>query len=67
MTQFEKYRKVMENINRSLEDIRTQLVTAPNGITNALLANIAENLALIADSLLQKGGEEECQTKEKSN
>lgn len=67
MTQFEKYHKVMENINRSLEDIRTQLVTAPNGITNALLANIAENLALIADSLFQKGGEEECQTKEKSN
>lgn len=55
MTQFEKYRKLMENIDRSLEDIRTQLVTAPNGITNALLTNIAENLALIADSLIQKG------------
>lgn len=57
MTQFEKHRKLVENIEKSLEDIRTQVITAPNGITNALLISIAENLALIADSLLEKEGE----------
>ena len=55
MTQTEIYRKLVKNIDASLKDIRTQIVTAPNGITNALLMNIAENLALIADSLLRKG------------
>ena len=55
MTQYEKYRKLVKNIDESLEDIRTQLITAPNGITNALLMSIAENLALIADSLLKEG------------
>ena len=58
MTQFEKYRKQVKNIEESLEDIRTQVITAPNCITNALLMSIAENLALIADSLLRKEGEE---------
>ena len=37
-----------------MEDIRTQVITAPNALTNALLISIAENLALIADSLLEK-------------
>lgn len=57
MTQFEKYHELMKNINKSLEDIRTQMITAPNGITDALLVLIAENLALIADSLLEKEGD----------
>ena len=57
MTQFEKYHKLSKNIEESLEDIRTQAITAPVGITNALLMCIAENLALIADSLLQKEGD----------
>lgn len=56
MTQFEKYRKLVKNIDKSMEDIRTQLITSPYAITNALLMAIAENLALIADSLLQKEG-----------
>lgn len=59
MTQFEKYRKLSKNIEKSLEDIRTQMITAPNGITNALLMSIAENIALIADSLLEKEGDGE--------
>lgn len=54
MTQLEKHRKLVKNIEKSLEDIRTQVITAPNGLTNALLISIAENLALIADSLLEK-------------
>ena len=57
MTQFEKYRKQIKNIEESLEDIRTQVITAPSIITNSLLMSIAENLALIADSLLRKEGE----------
>lgn len=54
MTQSEKHRKLVKNIEKSLKDISTQVITAPNGITNALLISIAENLALIADSLLLK-------------
>lgn len=59
MTQFEKFNKLGKNIDESLEDIRTQLITAPYGITNAILISIAENLAIIADCLLQKEGDEE--------
>lgn len=56
MTQYEKYYKVLEKIDKATEDVRTQIINAPNGITNTLLMSIAENLALIADSLLQKEG-----------
>lgn len=59
MTQFEKYRKLAKNIDASMEDVRTQVITAPNHITNALLMFIAENLALIADSLFEKEGKKE--------
>lgn len=59
MTQFEKYHELMKNINKSLDDVRTQVIVAPNHITNALLMSIAENLALIADSLLEKEGDKE--------
>lgn len=59
MTQLEKYRELMKNIDKSLEDVRTQLLTAHSGITNALLSSIAENLALIADILIKKEGEAE--------
>ena len=58
MTQFEKYRKLVKSIDISMEDIRAQAITAPFGITNALLMSIAENLALIADGLLEKEGDE---------
>lgn len=58
MTQYEKYIKVLEKIDKATEDVRTQIINAPNGITNTLLMAIAENLALIADSLLQKEGDE---------
>lgn len=57
MTQLEKHCKLVKKIERSLEDTRTQVITAPVGISNALLISIAENLALIADSLLEKEGD----------
>lgn len=58
MTQFEKYSKLAKNIDETLEDVRTQLITAPYGITNAILMNIAETFAIIADSLILKEGDE---------
>ena len=57
MTQLEKHYELIKNINKSLEDVRTQLLNAQSTIGNALLMSIAENLALIADSLLEKEGE----------
>lgn len=56
MSQIEKYHKLTKNIEKSMEDFQTQLITAPSCITNALLMAICENLALIADSLLNKEG-----------
>lgn len=62
MTQLGKYNKLAKNIEKSLEDVRTQVITAPYDITNALLISIAENLAIIADRLLEKEGEQNEQT-----
>jgi len=58
MTQFEKYCKLIKNIDEAMEDGRTQVLNAQSGITNAILMSIAENLARIADCLLQKEGDE---------
>lgn len=48
------YSELEKNISESLEDASVQVMNANNGITNAILLNIAGSMATIADVLATK-------------